>query len=471
MKKNLLTSYIAGIFDTEHGESYGKIIRLFTPEFVIAFLIYFLPLWIDAYFIGCLKSTATYGALGMTNNLLHFIMKIAEGISVGTVILSGFFNGKQEYANVGRSLRDAFWISIVTGASFALFLYLGAAWIYGWYVPADMVAQGVPFLRMRAIGIFFMFVSYAFLGFLRGIKNTRVPMQIYIAGVVSFILVDYMLIFGMYGCPQMGLTGSAIASIVQNIVMAVAAMMYVLLNPEYRVYGINLMSGITQHDQLVRLLALSWPVVIDKATLAAAYIWLGTMLKDLGTNTAATFIVVKDMERLAFLPAIAFAQVITFLVSNDYGRHNWEGIKSNIKKVAFLASSMVFILIAVLVLDPERIIRLFDQRGEFTPMAATVFPVMSVLLFFDLVQLILAGALRGASNVRMVMMVRLIICSGFFVPVSYLFSKMPMENVALKFMCIYGSYYVGNLLMSLIYIQRLSCDDWKKKAAQYEDNR
>jgi MATE family multidrug resistance protein len=466
MKKNLLTSYIAGIFDNEHGEPYGKIIRLFLPEFVIAFLIYCLPLLVDAYFISCLKSTATYGTLGYTNNLLHFIMKIAEGISVGTVILSGFFNGKQEYENVGRSLRDSFWIAIVTGASISAFLFVGAPWICGWYVHTDMVAECVPFLRMRSVGIFFLFVSYAFLGFLRGIKNTRIPMQIYIAGVLSFIIVDYVLVFGLYGCPAMGLAGSAIASIVQYIIMASAAMSYVLLNPAYRMYGIHLMNGITQHDQLVRLLALSWPVVIDKATLAAAYIWLGSLLKNLGTNTAATFIVVKDMERLAFLPAIAFAQVITFLVSNDYGIRNWAGIKSNIKKVAFLASCMVLGLIVILVLDPEKIIGIFDQRGEFTPMAATVFPVMSVLLFFDLVQLILSGALRGASNVRMVMMVRLIIVSGFFVPVSYLFSRLPIESVALKFMLIYGSYYVGNLLMSLIYINRLSSDEWKKKAVQ-----
>jgi len=465
MKKNLLTSYISGIFDTRSGESYGRIIRLFIPEFVIAFLIYFLPMWVDAYFIGCLKSASTYGTLGMTNNLLHFILKIAEGISIGTVILSGFYNGKQEFEKVGNSLRDAFWISVMAGASLACMLYAGAAWINSWYLPADMVNLAVPFLRMRAVGIFFMFVSYAFLGFLRGIKNTRVPMQIYIVGVVTFILADYILIFGGLGCPALGLTGSAIASVLQHMVMAGYAMGYVLLKPEYRVYGIHLMSGITKHEELVRLLELSWPVVIDKATLAAAYIWLGAMLKDLGQYAAATFIVVKDMERLAFLPAIACAQVITFLVSNDFGQKNWDAIKSNIKKVAFLASLMVFTLIVVLIFYAEQVIGLFDHRGEFTPMAATVFPVMSVLLFFDLIQLLLAGALRGASNVRMVMLVRLIICSGFFAPISYLFSRMPMENAAIKFMLIYGSYYVGNLLMSVIYIRRLSSEDWKKKAS------
>ena len=98
------------------------------------------------------------------------------------------------------------------------------------------------------------------------------------------------------------------------------------------------MSSITHHGPVDPVMQLSWPVVLDKATLAGAYIWLGAMFKDIGQYTVVTFCVVKDMERLAFLPAIACAQVITFLVSNDYGQGNWKGIKSNLKKVAFLAS-------------------------------------------------------------------------------------------------------------------------------------
>ena len=186
MKKNLLASYIAGILDDKHGESYRRIFQLFVPEFVIAFLIYFLPLWIDAYFIGCLKSTATYGTLGMTTNLLHFIMKIAEGISVGTVILSGFYNGKQEFENVGSSLRDAFWIPVITGFSFAGSFFMRARHGFVAGMCRTTCWHGGFVLAVARYRRLFMFISFAFIGFLRGIKNTRVPMQIYIAGVFTF---------------------------------------------------------------------------------------------------------------------------------------------------------------------------------------------------------------------------------------------------------------------------------------------
>src|SRR5690606_34937089 len=118
--------------------------------------------------------------------------------------------------------------------------------------------------------------------------------------------------------------------------------------------------------------------------------------------------------RFAFLPAIAFAQVITFLVSNDYGKKNWVAITNNIKKVTLVAFMLVFAILLVLVLYQETIVSFFDKKGDFTQLAARAFPILSVLVLFDLLQLVLAGALRGASDVRTVMFTRLIVVFGFF---------------------------------------------------------
>src|SRR5690606_37350260 len=123
MKKNLITSYVHGITDREHGERYHTIFKYFLPEFITAFLLYSLPFWLDAAFIGQLKSTASYATLGVTNTLVHFIIKLAEAVSVGTVVLSGQLNGRGDYESAGRSLRDAFWVTCVLGFSFGLFLY------------------------------------------------------------------------------------------------------------------------------------------------------------------------------------------------------------------------------------------------------------------------------------------------------------------------------------------------------------
>jgi len=462
MKRGLLASYVAGIRDFSHGESYETIIRYFVPEFVTALLLYSVPIWIEGNFISHLKSTPTYATLGATNNLIHLLIKMAEAFSVGTLVLSGQFNGKADYKQAGQAVRDAFWTTCLLGIFVASGLYFGAYYIYYWLgVPTEIIGLGVPFLRLRAIGIFFMFIYLALVGFIRGIKNTKVPMQICVIGIGVLLLLEYLLIFGNYGFPNMGLQGSALAAVIQYFVMTLLAVIYILFYEGNRKYAVDLFSVFRSHAYILQLIKLSWPVMLDKTTLAAAYIWLLKMIAPMGSSIVATFCVVKDMERVAFAPAIAFASVITFLVSNDLGIKNWDGIKSNIKKTIFMASFCVLAILVLFSMMPETIIGLFDKKGDFTASAAFAFPILSILAFFDLLQVVLSGALRGAANVKTVMIVRLLVCGGLFVPISYTLASLPIANPVLKFVMIYASFYLCNGIMSIIYINRFRSNAWK----------
>lgn len=465
MRNGLIESYFSGVFDNKNGESYEKIIRYFIPEFITALVLYSMLYLLDAYWISDLKSTSTYATLGVTNTFLHFIVKFAEGLSVGAIILTGIYNGSNKFEKAGRSFVDAFWSTLVSGSVISSILFFGSYWIYFLYgVPEEIISLGTPFLRLRAVGIFFMFLYFAFIGFLRGIKNTKTPMKIFILGAAVFLFFDYALIFGKWGFPKCGLIGSATASVLQYGVMFFASVLSLVFNKKYRKYSIRLLSVFSSGSQIKRLLQLSWCVMIDKATFAGAYIWMGSMIAPMGTAGLAAFSVVKDLERLAILPGVAFAQVITLLVSNDYGIKNWIGIKSNIKKILFMASFMVFSGLIVLTIWPHFFVQFFDKNGDFTWLAAQALPFLSVLVFFDVLQLILTGAMRGSSNVKTVMMTRLLVCVGYFVPVSYIFSVAPIQNPVLKFVLIYGSLYIGNGLMSVAYINRFRGDLWKQQA-------
>jgi len=462
MVKQFIKRYIDDIYSGMKGEKYGRLLRYFVPEFITNFLLYAMPFWLDAAFVGSLSSTETYVTLGITNSFLHLIIKVGEALSVGTLVLSGQFNGKSSFEDAGRALRDAFWVTTCLGLFFGGCMFFGAASIYQWYgVDKQVIALGVPFLRLRAIGVLCMFVYLALVGFLRGIKNTRTPMKIFIFGSLLFVFFDYALIFGKYGFPALGLQGSALATVIQYSSMMIIALGYVLFNQKNRKYGISLFSGLTDVSYVKHLFVLTWPVVLDKAIMAWAYVWLGKMIATMGTCGAAAYCVVKDMERFSFLPAIAFAQIITFLVSNDVGIQRWDNVKSNIKKVLLLASSMVSVILLLFVYKRADIINLFDKKGDFTDLAMQAFPLLSVFIIFDLLQLILSGALRGAGNVRIVMLVRLITCFGYFVPVSFLLSKLHFESQVVQLVLIYGSFYLGNALMSIWYIRRFRSEGWK----------
>jgi len=444
------------------GEHYFTILRYFFPEFITTLVVYTMPFWIDAAFIGSLKSVETYTTLGITNNFIHTLIKIAEALSVGMVILSGKHNGKNEFTEAGKALVDAFWLTTIMGISFSLFLYFGAPAIYRFYnVSPEIMTIGIPFLRIRSIGVFCMFIYFALVGFLRGIKDTKTPMKIFLVGSALFITFDYLLIFGKYGFPALGLQGSGIATCIQYASMMFFSLWYIMTHEEVRKYSIELLKPFTDFSYAWHLIKLTIPVVFDKTAMAFAYVWLGKMMNVIGSNSAAAFCIVRDMERFAFIPALAFAQVITFLTSNDVGRARWFSVKNNIKKVIFLASAMVAFLLITFSRYAFSIASFFDKTGTISVIAAQAFPLLSIFVFFDLLQLILSGALRGAGNVYVVMIVRLAVGLLFFGPFSYFFVNYVHIEEFYKFIALYSIFYISNAFMTIAYLYWFNGDEWK----------
>ncbi len=445
------------------GDSVKDILLYWAPELVSAAVLFTLPMLLDAIIISQLRSTTTYGALGIANNFLHLLTKLAESIQVASTTVVGRFNGAEDYESAGKTLGDTFWTTLIVGSIPTIILFTFATEIFVWLgVPAKMVTIGAPYIRLRAVSVLLMFIYLAFLGFLRGIKNTRTPMFIYITGVIIFVIFDYVLVLGKCGFPQMRLQGSATATIIQFLVMNILSIIYILRNAEYRKYFTRAFYYLFDKAGSLRILSLSWQIAIDKASLAFAYVGLSWMIAPMGKYAIASFGVIKDLERLAFLPGIAFASVLTFLVSNRLGAQDPDGARANVKKVLVLAGISIVSILFVLCLDPAFFVRFVDHKDKFTSLASRVFPVISVLVVLDFVQLILAAALRGAGDVRTVMLVRAITCFGFFWPMGWYISRIPMDNIALKFMLIYGLFYINNGLMGILFIIRMKTKKWTK---------
>lgn len=469
MQKGLLASYWEGLVDFKRGESYANILRYFIPELITALMLYTILSWVDAYWVAQLKSTAQYATLSIVNTILHSIIKAAEGLMVGAIIMCGQYCGARKFTAVGQTFTTAFWVMLVLGLGASALLFFAPYFLLNnSNLTPEMLSYGIPFVQIRALGILLMFCYFAFIAFLRGVKNTRTPMVTFVIGGIVFIFFDYALIFGHWGFPQLGLQGSAWAMVLQYGSMLLLAAATVFSRPEYRQYGLRIFGYRPRWAEIKHLLALSWPVVIDKLAMALAYWWLGSLVLKMGQELGACFGLIKDFERAVFLPAIAFAQVITFLASNDIGAKNIAGIKANIKKIMLLAHIFVFVILALMIYYQDFLIRLFDPQGGFTEITKQAFPIISILVFFDVLQILLSGALRGVSDVQVVMWTRVAVCIVFFFPVSYAIYKLPGCDNLLKFILIYSVFYLSNGLMSLVYVHRFRSGKWLKQTEFYQ---
>jgi Na+-driven multidrug efflux pump len=126
-----------------------------------------------------------------------------------------------------------------------------------------------------------------------------------------------------------------------------------------------------------------------------------------------------------------------------------------------LAVSMVWTLLFLFCMFANWIIPIWDQNHEFTAFTASILPFISVMTFFDILQVVLSGALRGAANVKVVMLTRL--CTIFLVvmPLSYVAAHMHINDPVMKFVLIFGSFYIGGLFMTIVYMLRFRGEAWK----------
>jgi putative MATE family efflux protein len=445
------------------GESYASLASYLYPELITVFILSSVTTCVDALFVGHLRSTSLYAALGATSILMHLIIKLADGLSVGAVVLCGYYNGLKRPLDAGRAALNACYVTLFFGGCIATALYWGAPCIYQWYgVTPKIAAYGIELLRIRTIGIFAMFIFFALIGFLRGIKNTKTPMHLFVMGAIVFTVADYVLIFGTPWTPSLGFRGSAIAFSLQYIVMAIGALVVVFSGSLRRTYQ----SDVAGYDRSIAqlIVLLSWPVMVDKAILALAKVWLAKLIAPLGKQALASFTVIKDIEMLAFVPALACAHVATFLASNYYGQRDWQGFTTTMRRIIIIALVCVAIILCVVCISPEPVIALFDRKGAFTRHAASALPVISIFVGLDVVQLLLSAILRGVGDVRTVMMVRVIGSVCCVLPLALLCSYLPFTPF-IRFILIYGSFYMGGGVMSFLYWRRLMGESWKARLA------
>jgi len=444
------------------GDSLKDIFKLWWPELIASAVFIVLSPMLDSYLVGGLKSVATFGALGAANQIIHTLLKFAEAIPVAAMAIIGRHNGAKQFKKCGQDLGDAFWSTVLLGILQFLLIFFGAVTIYKWLGVSDnMMHAGVPFLRLRSFGMFLTFTSLGFLAFMKAIKNTRTPMVISMIGIGIFILFDFLLIPGNCGFPKLGLVGSAIASIIQYSFVIVLSCVYIFLKKDYKKYFSGLFIKYFSFSKIVYLLNLSWPIMIDKTSLALSYVWLTKMVAKMGDAAICSMEVVKNLERAAFLPAIASAVVIVFLVSNRLGAKDPEGANTNIKKVLLFTAILVTITLVVMSLSIGHLSALFDPSGKFSFIVNAAFPFISLLVVFDFIQLILAGSLRGAGDVKSVMKVRFFSCFFFLAPLAYGLSLLPIQSVSIKFCLIYSSFYLNSGMMGIFFLKRIMGKKWQ----------
>jgi len=370
---------------------------------------------IDTAMVGRLGATALAG-IGIAQIPVFLSMAVERGLGVGGQVLVAYHTGAGELERRLKVARAVVALSSLVALAVAGLLWLASPAICR-LVGADdaMLAQAMDYLHIYFLIFLFSGWFSTFTAIFQGAGDSKTPLYVTGAVNVCHVAVSYLLIFGKFGLPQMGVAGAAVAigvsELIGAVTLGVIAARRGLWAPGFK----GLSWGATR-----AVWRLGSPTVVERLLVNGMQGFYTRLLTGFGTAAFAAHRIGVDMEAVSFLPALGFAQAATTVVGQRLGAKDPEGAR----RAGWVTTQMSCIFMGLLGLSfyffAEQWMRLFTPDPEVIKYGVkfcTVAAFIQIPLAFAMV---ISGALRGAGETRWVMMMPLVGGWLFRLPLGYL---------------------------------------------------
>lgn len=360
------------------------------------------------------------GVLGSTFFFVLFIFLSGFGQAVMPVVASAEASGQTR--QVRRVTRMAMWLSILAGV-LALPLFLWSDAILDMLgQPPDVAALAGDYLRIVGYGMVPALLVMVFRSYLSALERTQVVLWVTVLALLANILVNYALIFGNWGAPEMGVRGAAIASITVQIVSIVGVAVYAaLVTPEHELF---VRFWRPDWEAFGTIFSLGWPIGLTTLSEVSLFAASSVMMGWLGTLSLAAHGIAIQIASIFFLVHLGLANAATIRVGQAAGRKDRGALRQVIISANMLSLAFALISIVIYLTLGPQMIGLFLDPGE--PSRAEVISIGAVLLMVaaafqlgDAGQVQALSHLRGLHDTRVPMVMAAISYWGVGLPASY----------------------------------------------------
>ncbi len=361
----------------------------------------------DRIFLANYAKNAISAALpaGITSWIFLFFF---GGIANYAGVFIAQYTGRGDHRQTGSIFWQAVWFSL--GSAIVLFLLgeFGAEPLFAiaGHAPAVQELECIYFSILCKGAILYLAMNVLAI-FFTGRGITRPVMVVTIIGVILNIPLDYALIFGAAGFPEMGIAGAAIATIFSWLVNALLLAVLVFTRANERQFAI--LSGWRFHkDRFLRLMRFGLPSSLQFTVDMAAFTFFILLVGRIGTDALAATNIVFSINSLTFMPSLGASQGVSVLVGQALGKGQPQRADDYVKRVLellflyTLVADILFIFLPELVLAPFFLDQQKEAAEVFT-LAATLLRFVAVYLLFDGFYVVYSGALRGAGDTRYMM--------------------------------------------------------------------
>ncbi|GGD72190.1 MATE family efflux transporter [Maribacter cobaltidurans] len=372
--------------------------------------------------------TAELAAVSLGNSFVFIAMSLGIGFSTAITPLVAEADGAGNKGNAKSALKHGLVLCTVLGFSLFGLILLAKPIMYLMKQPEEVVALALPYLDLVAFSLVPLIVFQAFKQFSEGLSQTRYPMYATIIANVVNITLNYLLIFGSFGFPKLGIVGAALGTLIARVVMVFYLWMLLKNKKKFHDYvtGFNFRS--IEKRVIKKIISLGFPSALQmffEVAIFTSAIWLSGVL---GKNPQAANQIALNLSSMTYMFGIGLGVAAMIRVGNQKGLKNFKELRRLAQSIFFLtlllefAFALLFVLgrkwFPTLYLDVDDMMN-FADNTEVILLASQLLLVAAFFQISDGVQVVVLGALRGLQDVKIPTFITFVAYWLIGFPISY----------------------------------------------------
>ena len=427
----------------KYGPEYKELLKLGSPVLLtqlgVIMMSFADTLMVGAYSVEALASSA------FVNSLFLIPLVMLSGLANGITPLVGALFSRNMLTEAGRITRAGLQINLLTGALFTVLM--GALWflLHRFGQPDELLPLIRPYFLTLLGTLIPMSMFNAFTQACTGMSDTQTPMWCVLMSIGVNILGNWLLIFGNCGCPELGLTGAGIATVIARVSGLLLIITVFLASSRYAELRKGWSKG-AEGSRRWKVWNTSYPVMIQAGVECSLWSFGAVVCGWFGKIQLAAYQVVNTIGQLGFMTFMSFGVATSVRVANYTGLHDEQGAGTAAR--AGLHINLVLATIASLLiwLAGPSLIEMFTSDPQVISAALLFILPLVLYQYLDATQLTFINAIRGTSQVKPLLWIALISYIVVGVPCSLVFSELTgWESVG-----VYYSFDVALLVATIL---------------------
>ena len=387
--------------------------------------------FVDNIMVGQLGS-AELAAVSLGNSFFFVAMSLGIGFSTAITPLVAEADSENDFKKGKSAFKHGLFLCTVLSLLLYGMILLAKPLMYFMKQPEEVVVLAMPYLNIVAISLIPLIIFQGFKQFSDGLSLTKHAMYATIIANLLNVGFNYLLIFGKFGFPKMGIVGAGIGTLISRVAMIVLIWLLLKNNTKAKAFVTHIKLFVLDNYMLKKIINLGLPSAMQmlfEVAIFTAAIWLSGAL---GKNAQAANQIALNLSSMTFMIAMGLSVTAMIRVGNQKGLKNYvelQRIAKSIFLMGILFASLFAILFLVfhkqfpaLYLDLKDVNNYLDNQ-EVVVIASKLLLVAALFQLSDSAQVVFLGALRGLQDVKIPTLLTFISYWMIGFPTSYFLGK------------------------------------------------